>query len=107
ATRTHRLAADRLAASIEAEPVGLDEWPTTHVHPAFVTRLLQRSRALRAIGSGLHRELEVALAGRGQTLEDAIRAEGQHQAAEQAGMANLVCSLHLISTVYWGEVFDT
>jgi len=106
ATRTHRLAADRLAASVEAEPVGPDEWPT-HVHHAFVTRLLQRSRALGAIASGLHRQLEVALAGRGQTLEDAIRAEGQHQAAEQAGMANLIGSLRLISTFDWSEFFES
>jgi cyclic beta-1,2-glucan synthetase len=106
ATRLHRLAADRLAAAIEAAPVGFNEWPT-HVHHAFVTRLLQRSRALGAIAAGLHHQLEVALASRDQTIEDAIRAEGQHQAAEQAGMANLIGSLRLISTFDWSEFFES
>ena len=74
---------------------------------AFVTRLLQRSRALGAIASGLHQQLDAALAARGQTIEDAIRAEGQHQAAEQAGMANLIGSLRLISTFDWSEFFES
>ena len=106
ASRAHRLAADSLAAAVEAAPVALDRWPA-HVHHAFVTRLLQRSRALGAIASGLHRQLEEALATRGQTVEDAIRAEGQHQAAEQAGMANLIGSLRLISTFDWSEFFES
>jgi hypothetical protein len=42
--------------------------------------------------SGLHHQLEAALAARAQTIEDAIRAEGQRQAAEQAGMANLIAA---------------
>ena len=82
------------------------EWPA-HVHHSFVTRLLQRSRALGAIASGLHQQLDAALAARGQTIEDAIRAEGQHQAAEQAGMANLIGSLRLISTFDWSEFFES
>ena len=106
ASRAHRLAADRLAAAVEAAPVPLDQWPA-HVHHAFVTRLLQRSRALGSIASGLHHQLEAALAARGQTVEDAIRAEGQHQAAEQAGMANLIGSLRLISTFDWSEFFES
>ena len=107
ATRRHRLDADRLAAAIEAAPRRFDEWPAQHVHHAFVTRLLQRSRALGAIAAGLHHQLEAALAAREQTIEDAIRAEGQHQAAEQAGMANLIGSLRLISTFDWSEFFES
>ena len=106
ASRGHRLAADRLAGAVEVAPVSLDQWPA-HVHHAFVTRLLQRSRALGAIASGLHHQLEETLAARGQTVEDAIRAEGQHQAAEQAGMANLIGSLRLISTFDWSEFFES
>ncbi len=106
ASRAHQLAADRLAGAVEAAPVSFDQWPA-HVHHAFVTRLLQRSRALGAIASGLHHQLEAALAARGQTVEDAIRAEGQHQAAEQAGMANLIGSLRLISTFDWSEFFES
>jgi cyclic beta-1,2-glucan glucanotransferase len=106
ATRVHRAAADRLAVGIEAAHDRLHEWPT-EVHHAFVTRLLQRSRALGAIASGLHQQLDAALAARGQTVEDAIRLEGQHQAAEQAGMANLIGSLRLISTFDWSEFFES
>ena len=106
AIRVHRSAADRLAAAVEAGASRLDEFPT-HVHHAFVVRLLQRTRALGALASGLHRQLELALAARRQTIEDAIRAEGQHQAAEQAGMANLIGSLRLISTFDWSEFFES
>src|SRR5678815_721741 len=104
--RIHRLKADRLAAGIEAGAVGFDQWPK-HVHHAFVTRLLQRTRPLGAMASALHRHLELALASLGQTIEDSIRAEGQHQAAEQAGMANLIGSLRLISTFDWSEFFES
>ena len=106
AGRAQRLAADRLAAAIEQGPVSLDLWPAQIDH-AFVTRLLQRSRAHGPAASALHRQLDAALAARAQTVEDAIRAEGQHQAAEQAGMANLIGSLRLISTFDWSEFFES
>ena len=105
ATRAHRLDADRVADGIEASAGPAAAWPA-QVHHAFVTRLLQRSRAHGAIASRLHQQLEKALEARGQTIEDAIRAEGQHQAIEQAGMANLVGSLRLISTFDWSEFFE-
>jgi cellobiose phosphorylase len=105
-TRAHRVAADRMAAAIEATPAGSREWPAD-IHHAFVTRLLQRTRALGVLASGLHQELEAALTARGQTVEDAIRAEGQHQAVEQAGVANLIGSLRLISTFDWSEFFES
>ena len=104
--RVHRVAADRLAATEEGERARPEAWPS-EVHPAFVTRLLQRSRSLGALASSLHRQLAEALATRGQTVEDAIRAEGQHQATEQAGMANLIGSLRLISTFDWSEFFES
>ena len=40
-------------------------------------------------------------------LEDAIRAEGQHEAAEQATVANLIGSLRLITTFDWSEFFES
>ena len=104
--RIHRLNADQLAAAIEDGSTGVDRWPH-QVHHAFVTRLLQRTRPLGALASELHRNLELALSSFGQTIEDAIRAEGQHQAAEQAGMANLIGSLRLISTFDWSEFFES
>jgi cyclic beta-1,2-glucan synthetase len=104
--RMHRQNADRLAAAVEAGARDPDQWPT-HVHHAFVTRLLQRTRPLGALASELHHQLELALTSLGQTIEDSIRAEGQHQAAEQAGMANLIGSLRLISAFDWSEFFES
>ncbi|HYT64883.1 MAG TPA: glucoamylase family protein, partial [Vicinamibacterales bacterium] len=105
ATRAHRQAADRMAAAFEAEPQRAHEWPE-QAHHTFVTRLLQRARAHGPSATALHRRLDETLAAREQTIEDAIRAEGQHQAAEQAAMANLIGSLRLISTFDWSEFFE-
>ena len=106
ATRLHRVAADRVVTELETGPARSGQWPA-QVHHAFVTRLLQRARALGTVASGLHDRLEAALKARGQTIEDAIRAEGQHQAAEQASVANLIGSLRLISTFDWSEFFES
>jgi cyclic beta-1,2-glucan synthetase len=105
ANRVHRLAAERLATLLEKGSVHRSAW-LAHPHHAFVTRLLQRSRELGAGASSLHVQLEEMLTARGQTIEDAIRAEGQHQATEQAAMANLIGSLRLISTFDWSEFFE-
>jgi cyclic beta-1,2-glucan synthetase len=105
-SRAHRLAADRLASAFEAAPSQAHQWPE-QVHHAFVTRLLQRSRAQGPSAPALHRRLDEALAAREQTIEDAIRSEGQHQAAEQAAMANLIGSLRLITTFDWSEFFES
>src|SRR5436190_17175391 len=105
-TRMHRVAADRLASAIESAGDGLGEWPA-EVHPAFVTHLLRRSRALGSIASSLHRQLDETLARRGETMEDAIRNDGQHQAAQQAGVANLITSLRFIGTFDWSEFFES
>ena len=53
------------------------------------------------------RELDAALDSRGQTIEDAIRSEARHQAAEQAFMANLIGSLRLVSSFDWSEFFES
>jgi cyclic beta-1,2-glucan synthetase len=105
AVREHRIAADRMAARIEASSTRVEKWPTD-VHHSFVTRLLQHSRRLGALASDLYHELDTLLETRGQTLEDVIRTEGQHQAAAQAGMANLISSLRLMSTFDWSEFFE-
>jgi cyclic beta-1,2-glucan synthetase len=105
--RHHRQHADRLASALErGAPAPSGGWPE-HIHPAFVTRVLQRCREYGESSLTLRRQLTAALADRGQTVEDAIRAEGQHQAAEQASMANLVGSLRLISTFDWSEFFES
>ena len=98
-------AADRVADALERRRGSRD---LAGAHPsAFVTRLLQRSREYGEAASTLRDQLVAALAARGQTVEDAIRAEGQHQAAEQASMANLIGSLRLISSFDWSEFFES
>jgi len=104
--RGHRVAADRLASALETGTPGGDSWPSD-AHPAFVTRLLRRSRALGTLAAALHRQLDAALSLRGETLEDAIRVDGQHQAAQQAAFANLISSLRFIGTFDWSEFFES
>jgi cyclic beta-1,2-glucan synthetase len=107
ARRAHERHADGLARSLEtARPQAAAAFPV-EVHPAFVTRLLQRTRQYGAAAAALRASLEAALAERAQTVEDAVRAEGQYQAAEQATMANLVGSLRLIATFDWSEFFES
>jgi cyclic beta-1,2-glucan synthetase len=103
-SRAHQLEADRLAASLE-DPAGRRTWPH-EVHPAFVIRLLQRSREREPAAGVLRQELDAALAARSQTIEEAIRADGRHQASEQAFMSSLVGTLRLISTFDWTEFFE-
>src|SRR5438093_9037424 len=104
-SRAHRVDADRLVDTLDTPPNVRDRWPS-QVHPAFVIRLLQRSRE-RETAAPLRHELDAALASRGQTIEDAIRSEARHQAAEQAFMANLIGSLRLVSSFDWSEFFES
>jgi cyclic beta-1,2-glucan synthetase len=105
ATREHRQRADRLADELESDaPAG--EWPA-RIHPAFAIRLLQRSKEYGDAASALRHKLVAALQSRGQTVEDAIRSEGRHQASEQASIANLIGSLRLISSFDWSEFFES
>ncbi len=104
--RLHRVAADRLASALEDSASKDPDWPEAP-HPAFVTRLLRRSRALGAVATALHRRLDAALSLRGETMEDAIRADGQQQAAAQAAVANLITSLRFIGTFDWSEFFES
>src|SRR3954463_3744752 len=104
-SRAHRLEADRLVEALDTPAHVRDRWPA-QVHPAFVIRLLQRSREHETAAS-LRRELDAALAPRGQTIEDAIRSEARHQGAEQTFIANLIGSLRLVSTFDWSEFFES
>src|SRR6185436_9685942 len=66
--RAHRLHADRLVGALDTPAGSRDAWPS-YVHPAFVIRLLQRSREHES-AAALRNELDAALAARGQTVED-------------------------------------
>ena len=103
-TRGHCLAADRLVAAdgkARRPPSGRRSAPRLR-HAAAAALACTRSRRPRR-----SQRLAAALSARDQTIEDAIRAEGQHQAAEQAGVANLITSLRLISTFDWSEFFES
>jgi len=102
--RAQRLHADGLIGALDTPARARHTWPSS-VHPAFVIRLLQRSREHES-AAALRNELDAALAARGQTVEDAIRSDARHQAAEQAFMANLICSLRLVSSFDWSEFFE-
>jgi cyclic beta-1,2-glucan glucanotransferase len=106
ATREHRQGADRLADELRSAAPADSEWPA-RIHPAFVIRLLQRSREYGDAAAALRQKLVAALQTRGQTVEDAIRSEGRHQASEQASTANLIGSLRLISAFDWSEFFES
>jgi cyclic beta-1,2-glucan synthetase len=106
ATRAHCRDADRLAGAIEKTPGATGGWPSV-IHPAFATRLLVLSREYGPSAAALRQQLDAALAAGGRTVEDAIRSEGQHQASEQAAMANLIGSIRLISTFDWSEFFES
>jgi cyclic beta-1,2-glucan synthetase len=103
-TRAEARHADRLVDALEEQGRGGD-WPAA-IHPAFVTRLLERSREYGNAAAAVRRQLAAALEQRGQTVEDAIRSEGRHQAIEQASMANLIGSLRLISSFDWSEFVE-
>ena len=104
--RTLQQQADRIGRSIERGQDTADPLPG-ELHPAFVTRLLQRTREYGTAAVALRARLDAALAARGETIEDAIRAEGRQQASDQATMSNLIGSLRLISTFDWSEFFES
>ncbi len=106
AARSQRLEADRLAGTLGTPRPEPRSWPDPF-HPAFVIRVLQRSREHGAEAAALRQELGAALDERGQAIEEVIRAEAQYQAASQAAMANLVESLRLVSTFDWSEFFES
>ena len=86
ASVVNRRLADRLAAAHEKGIPETQPWPGD-VHPSFVTRLMQRAQDDGTLARTLRPQLDAALAARGESVEDAIAAEGRHQAAEQAAMA--------------------
>jgi cyclic beta-1,2-glucan synthetase len=73
---------------------------------AFVVELLQRMREYGPRVSALRARLDERLARDGRTVENAIRAEHQHQATAQVSIANAVTSLRLCSTMDWRHYFE-
>jgi len=68
---------------------------------AFVAQFTQALQGRGATTTFVLAWLEQRLAGRGQTIEEVVRAESQSQAADQASMANSIASLRLVSATEW------
>jgi cyclic beta-1,2-glucan synthetase len=105
-TRAHRQHADRMMNAVEGSAPEHIDWPD-QVHSAFITQLLRRFREYGERASALQRQLAVLMLERGQTIEEAIRSEGQRQASEQASIANLIGSLRLVDSFDWSEFFES
>ena len=73
----------------------------------FIVRLLQHIRELGSDAAPVRAELEEWLAAKDMTVEDAIRIEGQREAADQESMANAITSLRLCVTLDWSRFFET
>ncbi|HKC25362.1 MAG TPA: glucoamylase family protein, partial [Thermoanaerobaculia bacterium] len=104
AARRARGAADEALASAEsgseAPPLPLP------VHSAFVAKLRQRMHEHDPRVSSLRERVEEALAGQGTTSEDALRAEYQRQATDQASTGNTITSLRLCATLDWSRFVE-
>ena len=73
---------------------------------AFVTQFTQALQGQGATTAFVRAWLEQRLADRGQTIEDAVRAESQSQAADQASMANSIASLRLVNATEWHKFVE-
>jgi cyclic beta-1,2-glucan glucanotransferase len=101
-SREGRAAADAALARFDAsgDAEAIPALPATVSMP-FAVQILQRMREYGPRLSRLRSLLEERLAGRGLSLEDAIRSEHQRQATGQVSVANAITSLRLCSTLDW------
>ena len=99
-----RRQADTLLARLESGDSPL--LPPTPFHAAFVTQLRQRMHEADPRVSALHVEVERRLGESGTTSEDAVRAEHQRQATDQASTANSITSLGLCATLDWSRFVE-
>ena len=51
--------------------------------------------------------LEKQLAKQGRSIEQVIHAEHQRQAATQVTVGNIITSMRLLSTLDWGDFFES
>src|SRR6185295_1792339 len=101
-----RLAADGFMTACEGQAAAPCVLPAD-CSTAFIVRLLQRMREHGTEVSALHEAIEEHLHKRGSTVEEAIRAEYQHQASAQVSIANALTSLRLTSTLNWSDYFES
>jgi cyclic beta-1,2-glucan synthetase len=105
-SRRHTREADRLVRMLETGAVPRAGCRPTSIPPSSraccSARASTARRPPRSGASSIPRSRRAAGA-----IEDAIRSEGRHQAAEQATMASLVGSLRLIESFDWSEFFES
>jgi len=107
ASRAARLDVNRYVAGFEPARAhgGLQPLPDV-IHVAFVDHLLQRMREYGAGAFGLRKQLEERLSAADTTVEDAVRAEHQHQAMSHISMGNSITSLRLCATLDWNRYVE-
>ncbi|MBI3047521.1 MAG: carbohydrate-binding protein [Acidobacteria bacterium] len=104
--RAARRAADEFVSQV-AEGITQASWAMPPVvHPAFVVQVLHRAREYGLRLSPIRTVIEEHLVSHDTTAENAVHAEHQRQAANQASTANAVTSLRLCTTLDWRHVFE-
>ncbi|HEX7580600.1 MAG TPA: carbohydrate-binding protein, partial [Thermoanaerobaculia bacterium] len=104
AGREARQQADQALAALEA---GGPPRPLPEPLPsAYVAQLRHRMREHDPRVSTLAARVEEALAARGTTPEDVVRAENQQQATDQSSTGNTVTSLRLTATLDWSRYVE-
>src|SRR5450830_1447934 len=100
ARREADAALERLAGGGPPEPL------PEPLHSAFAAQLQQRMRESDPRVSLLHARMEEAFPAKGTTAEDAVRAEYQRQATDQASTGNTITSLRLCATLDWSRYVE-
>ncbi len=76
------------------------------LHCAFVAQVRRRMLEHDPCVAYLHLQVEAALAAKGTTTEDVVRAENQRQAKDQASMGNTISSLRLCAELDWSSFIE-
>jgi len=76
------------------------------IRRAFVVQLTQRLREQDPAVMPVFDWLEERLSREGQTTEQIVQVEHQHQAAAQITVGNIITSMRLMSTLDWQEFFE-
>ncbi len=100
ARREADAALERLAGGGPPEPL------PEPLHSAFVAQIRQLMRESDPRVSSLHARMEEAFPAGGPTSEDAVRAEYQRQATDQASTGNTITSLRLCATLDWSRYVE-
>ncbi len=100
ARREADAALERLAGGGPPEPL------PDPLHSAFVAQLRHRMHEADPRVSSLHARMEEAFPEGGPTSEDAVRAEHQRQATDQASTGNTITSLRLCATLDWSRFVE-